>query len=101
MGWQELDPKEIESRDEFIENYKGWKIYFYIPNGGIVAVTISNGKVGYGYPSEVESKEEGIDRYCDSEWHLQKAKTFINSINKPTGSINQRFVQLELNLFND
>ncbi|MGK7931697.1 MAG: hypothetical protein AB4041_09715 [Microcystaceae cyanobacterium] len=106
MEWQELDLKEIESVDKFIETYKGWKIYFCIPNGGILAVSISNGKIAYSYPSELESKEKGIDRYCDSEWHIQKAKTFIDSINKPTDppkkrSIHPRFIQLEINLFNN
>ncbi|MDJ0581697.1 hypothetical protein [Crocosphaera sp.] len=106
MEWQEFDPKEIESMDEFIENYKKWKIYFCIPNGGILAVSVSNGKIAYSYLSELEFLEQGIDRYCDSEWHLQKAKTFIDSMKKTSvrkkkRSIKKSFFQLEINLFDD
>ena len=106
MDWNEQYPEEIEGIDEFIETYRHWRIYLCIPNGGILAVSVSNGKMAYSYPSELESKEKGIDRYCDSEWHIQKAKTFIDSINKPIDpqkkrSIHQRFIQLEINLFNN
>ncbi len=39
---------------------------------------VSNGGDAYFYPSEFEP--DGIDRYNDYEWHINKAKEFINSL---------------------
>ncbi len=76
MDWIELYSEEIEA-DEFIETYRDWKIYLCIPNGGILGVSVSNGVDAYFYPSEFEP--DGIKRYHDEPWHIEKAKGFINS----------------------
>lgn len=77
MNWTEQYPEDIEG-DEFIETYRDWRIYLYIPNGGINGVSVSNGVDAYSYLSEFEP--DGIDRYHDEAWHIQKAKAFINTL---------------------
>ena len=42
-----------------------------------LGVSVSNGVDAYFYPSEFEP--DGIKRYYDETWHIQKAKSFINS----------------------
>ena len=93
MDWTEQYPEEIEGIDEFVETYRDWRIYLCIPNGGITAVSVSNRVSAYSYLSEFEP--DGINRYHDYEWHIQKAKAFINSqVNK----LPENCQQLELPL---
>ncbi|ACB54132.1 hypothetical protein cce_4784 [Crocosphaera subtropica ATCC 51142] len=61
MEWITQYPDEVELSDEFIDTYRGWGIYLCIPNGGILAVSVSNGIDAYAYSSYPSE----IDKCCD------------------------------------
>ena len=78
IDWIKCPRNELDD-DSFQQEYRGFEIYFSIPNGRILSAGIRE-KKERGKCLLFNSEFLDGDFYCESQWHLDRCKEKIDSI---------------------
>lgn len=74
-------PQEEREMGTFQETYKGWEIYFLIPNGGIISAIILRGELAYNFPvGDIGEEWEHHFDYEDDKGVLAHVKKAIDAV---------------------